>query len=105
MSKRYVLFLSDSDLDGHDFEAVARIKTSKCRDVKVIPVKENPRAVVVRTTSVDARGLRSGALGMAVGERRLVSISTSGAIGNLKKLALESAAPGRRHVKGRPQAT
>ncbi len=61
---------------------------------KAIAVKGNPRAVIVKTSNLVAPLLRGDGRDLHVGGKRLVSVLTSGAIGNLKKRATEAAANG-----------
>jgi len=95
MPKRYVLFLAKSDPSEGDVlrfsEAVRRLQ----QDAKVIEVKGNPRAVIVKTTNEVAPRLREITPGIRAGGSEFVAVLTSGAIGNLKKRASEPAANGK----------
>jgi len=94
MSKRYVLFLADSELSEEDLRRFSELIKGRQGASKVIAVKENGRAVIVKTTNEVAPILRGTGAGMKVGKVVLVSVLTSGAIGNLKRRASAAAANG-----------
>jgi hypothetical protein len=94
MSKRYVLFLASSALSEEDLRRFSDVIGERYPASKVIAVKENPRAAIVKTTAEVAPLLRDAGAGLRVGEKGLVSILTSGAIGNLKRRASAAAANG-----------
>jgi len=85
MSKRYVLYISDSDLSKEDFDSIAELAKKRYAGAKVIPVEHNPRAVILKTTNVVAPLLREGPL--KIRGKTLKTVLTSGAIGNLKRRA------------------
>ncbi len=87
MAKRYVLLMASDDLDEKDAKVLAEILRVRVGAVKVILLKENPRAVVVKTDGVGAQALRSWE-GISLGKKRLESVLTSGAIGKLKRRSL-----------------
>ena len=93
MSKRYVLFEATAPLTDGDIERFAEVLGQKRIAVKVIPIKGNPMAVIVKTTNAALPDLR-GLPDIVLGGTRLVSVLTSGAIGNLKKRARRAAAIG-----------
>jgi hypothetical protein len=95
MSKRYVLFYSSSDLSEEDLRRFSEVVMGWHQSAKVITVKGNPKAVIVRTTNQIAPALRDIKPGILVGGVQFVSVLTSGAIGNLKKRASEAAANGK----------
>jgi hypothetical protein len=95
MPKRYVLFYSKSDLSEGDLRQFSELIGKWHQDAKVIQVKGNPRAVIVRTSNEIAPGLRGARPGIRVGENELVTVLTSGAIGKLKKRASEPAVNGK----------
>ena len=95
MSKRYVLFISDADLAPTDFEMVKRIIETRYGSTKVIPVRSNPKALIVKTTNAVAPLLRGEESSLQVGGKKLVSLLTSGAIVNLKSRASEPPAHGK----------
>jgi hypothetical protein len=95
MSKRYVLFYAKSDLSEDDFRCFSEVVCGRYQTAKVISVKGNPRAVIIRTTNQIAPALRDIKPGIRVGGVEFVPVLTSGAIGNLKKRALEAAANGK----------
>jgi len=94
MSKRYVLFLASSNLSEDDLRRFSELMKGRHPASKVIAVKENPRAVIVKTTNEVAPLLRDADPGLKVGKIDLVSVLTSGAIGNLKRRASTAAANG-----------
>lgn len=95
MSKRYVLFYANADLSEDDIRLFSEVVRDRHQMAKVIPVKGNPRAVIVRTTNEIAPVLRDLKPGIRVAGVEFVSVLTSGAIGNLKKQASEAAANGK----------
>ena len=95
MSKRYVLFLAKSDLSEDDVRQFSKVVRGWHPDAKVIRVKGNPRAVVVKTTNEFAPRLRDTRPVVGAAEVQLTTVLTSGAIGNLKKRASEPAANGK----------
>ncbi len=94
MSKRYVLFLASSNLPEEDLRRFSELIRGRDPASKVIAVKENPRAVIVKTTNEVAPLLRDTGPSLKVGKTELVSVLTSGAIGNLKRRASAAAANG-----------
>lgn len=93
MSKRYVLFEATAPLTDGDVERLAVVLAQKRIVAKVIPIKGNPLAVIVKTTNAALPDLR-GLPDIALDGTRLVSVLTSGAIGNLKKRARGAGAIG-----------
>jgi len=94
MSKRYVLFLAKSDLSQGDLRRFSELMWRWHEEAKVIQVRGNPRALIVKTSNEVAPRLRDVRPGFRVGEIELVATLTSGAIGNLKKRASEPATNG-----------
>jgi hypothetical protein len=94
VSKRYVLLASDVDLTEGDLKLITEMIKGRHDSAKVIPIKGNPRAVIVKTSNTVAPLLREERT-FDVGSKRLVSVLTSGAIGNLKKRATEEVANGK----------
>jgi len=95
MSKRYVLFMSSVDLTQADFEAIKEVVERRYGYAKVIPVKGNPRAAILKTSNVVAPLLRGEEAKLKLGDKVLVSVLTSGAIGNLKRRASGTPANGK----------
>jgi len=95
MSKRYMLFISDADLTPTDFEMVKKIMETRYGSMKVIPVRGNPRALIVKTTNAVAPLLRGEESSLRLDGKKLVSVLTSGAIVNLKRRATEPPANGK----------
>ena len=94
MSKRYVLFLGSANLSEEDLRMFSDFIRGRHPEAKVIPIRENPRAVIVKTTNEVVPLLRDTGSGLKVGETDLVSVLTSGAIGNLKRRASAAGANG-----------
>jgi len=94
MSKRYVLFLANSILSEEDLRRFSELIGGRLGATKVIAIKENPRAVIVKTTNEAVPLLRDTGAGMRMSRIVLVSVLTSGAIGNLKRRASAAAANG-----------
>ena len=90
-----MLFIAESDLSDGDVRRFSELMGSWHRDAKVIRVKGNCRAVIVKTTNEVATMLRSIKPAVRVGRLELVTTLTSGAIGNLKKRASEPATNGK----------
>jgi len=95
MPKRYVLFLARSDLSEVDVRRFSELMKRWHREAKVIQVRGNPRALIVKTSNEVAPRLRDVKPRFRVGGVELVTVLTSGAIGNLKKRASEPAANGK----------
>ncbi len=89
-----MLFLASSDLTDEDVKAFASIIDRRHGPAKVIPVKGNPRSLIVKTTNAIAPLLRGEGAGFRLGDKSLVSVLTSGAIGNLKRRATRAAPNG-----------
>jgi len=95
MPKRYMLFYAKSILSEEDVRRFTEVVRGWHQEAKVILVKANPRAVIVRTTNQVAPVLREIKPGISLGGVEFVSVLTSGAIGNLKKRASEAGANGK----------
>lgn len=78
-------------MDGHEFEEFGRILEMRHRKLKIIAVRGNSRAVIIRTTVEVAAELREESGSIALGEKRVEVVLTSGVIGKLKRKAEESA--------------
>jgi len=91
MSKRYILFFAKSDLTEEDVHKFTEAIRRKDAASKVIAVKGNSRALIVKTTNRVAPLLRDAGPALKAGKVELLSALTSGAIGNLKRRA---SAPG-----------
>ncbi len=63
--------------------------------VKMIPLKENSKAVVVKTNNEIATMLKEPEWALAIGRKRIRPELTSGAIVNLKRRASVAAANGK----------
>jgi len=89
------LFYANVDLSEEDFRRFSEIVRGWHQTAKVISVKRNPRAIIIRTTNQIAPVLRDVKPCIKVGGVEFISVLTSGAIGNLKKRASEAAANGK----------
>ena len=97
MSKRYILFAADGELTGADIKELATLVERRHHGAKVIEVAGNPRAVILKTTNEAAPLLRVPQAGLTVGGKRLTSVLTSGAVGNLKRRASGAKGNGQVH--------
>jgi hypothetical protein len=95
MAKRYVLFFAESELSEDDLLRFSEVVRGYHQTAKIIAVKGNQKAVIVKTTNQVAPVLRDIRPGIRVGGIDFVSVLTSGAIGNLKKRASEAANNGK----------
>ena len=94
--RRYVLLESEATFAEVEKD-LAEYFRRRHGTVKLIPVRGNPRAVIVRTTvqvAAELKGLREGFVVQGV---RLTPVLTSGAVGNLKKRAAEAVPNGEVH--------
>jgi len=85
--RRYILFEADSELSESEKNGVMGILREKYGKVDVIGLKESPKALIAKTTNDAAPKIRESDSALMVGGKRLVTVLTSGAIGNLKKRA------------------
>jgi hypothetical protein len=90
-----VLLLSSADLSQEDIASVAGMIEKRHGPTKIISVRGNPRALIVKTSELVAPMLRGEELNLEVEGKRLVSVLTSGAIGNLKRRATGAEANGK----------
>lgn len=97
MPKRYVLLLAGEEISDAGLRALRKAVGRRLGDLKVISVKGNSRAVIIRTDEPGARAIRSEGVLSAPGGLRLTPVLTSGAIGNLKRRAEEAASNGEVH--------
>jgi hypothetical protein len=94
LSKRYLLFVADAGLSEQDLKSLDKLLRERHDPIKVIPVKANQAAVIVKTSNIVAARLREDSARLKVGGKDLRCILTSGAIGNLKRRASGAAAIG-----------
>jgi hypothetical protein len=93
-TKRYVLFMAEGDLSDGEVKELAGIIERRHPGSKLIQLKGNPRAVIVKTTNESAPGFRDPGSGFGVAGKALRPVLTSGAIGNLKRRASEASTNG-----------
>ena len=91
MSKRYVLFTSDDSLSEDDVREFGRTLESRHGKLKLIPVKGNARAIIVKSTNDVAPVMRESSGRLSVGGKTLTVVLTSGAVGKLKRAAQPAA--------------
>jgi len=95
MPKRYVLFFANSSLSEEDIRKFSEVIGASHPTAKIIMVRGNSKAVIVKTTNQGPPMMQNLGLMVKVGRTELVSVLTSGAIGNLKKRASEAATNGK----------
>lgn len=94
MAKRYVLLVADGELSSEDMKEIGGILEERYGRVKMIPLKENPKAVVVKTDNEIATMLKEHGWALVIGGKSVRPALTSGAIVNLKRRASVAAANG-----------
>ena len=97
MSKRYVLLIADGAISEPERKMLRSIIERRHQGDKLIEVQGNPRAVIVRTTNEVAPSFRTEEEALNIGGKRLTSVLTSGAVGNLKRRAAEAETNGQVH--------
>ena len=97
MPKRYVLLVADRAISEPEMGVLRAAVERRHPGDKVIEVQGNPRAVIVRTTNEVAPSFRTAGGAPSVGGKKLKAVLTSGAIGNLKRRAVEAATNGQVH--------
>ena len=90
MAKRYLLYLADADLEESDVRELARVLEKRHGKVKLIAVRGNLRAVIVKTNAQGAAEIRDRSGKIRVSEKLFATMLTSGGIGKLKRRAAES---------------
>jgi len=86
--------MADGELTSEDMKDLGEVLEKRYGKVKLIPLKENPKAVVVKTDNEIAPVLREPEWELVIGRRRIQAVLTSGAIGKLKRCASKEAANG-----------
>ena len=94
MAKRYVLLVSDGEFSSEEIKEIGEILEGRYGRVKMIPLKENSKAVVVKTDNEIATKLKDPEWALVIGGKRVRPVLTSGAIVNLKRRASVAAANG-----------
>jgi hypothetical protein len=98
-SKRYVLFISDSDVSASERQ-LEEFFGERFGKVRAITLKGNPRAVIMKTTDDVASRLKELRDGIVVCGDLLTPALTSGAVGNLKRRAAGAEVNGEVHERG-----
>ena len=86
--------MADGDLSSEEVKEIGGILEGRYGKVKMIPLKENSSAVVVKTDNIIATLLKEPEWGLVIGGKRVKPVLTSGAIVNLKRRASGVAAIG-----------
>ena len=81
--------MADGDITEEEAKAIAADLERSYGGTKVIRLEGSPKVVIVKTTDEVARKLRNAERNPLVHGRRLATILTSGAIGNLKRRVKE----------------
>ncbi len=89
-----MLLVAETELSEDRIRELQEALDSRFGKVKLIPVRGNPRAVIVRTTNDVVPRMRDQEHPLLVGGRAVRPVSTSGAVGNLKRRALGAEADG-----------
>lgn len=82
-----------------DARSLKSILENRFGNIKVITVDGNPRSLIVRTDAPTARILRSEGEISGPEGIKLIPLLTSGAIGKLKRRAMEAGANGKIHER------
>lgn len=90
MARRYVLYLADAELGEPEVQELTRILEGRHGKLKVILVRGNGRALIVRTTPQVAAELRDRSGRIRLGENEVSTVLSSGVIGKLKRRATAS---------------
>ncbi len=94
MAKRYILLKSEAELTEERLKELQAKLDARYGKVRLIPVRGNARAVIVKTTNEVAPLLRDPDTTLLLDGKKVEPVLTSGAVGNLKRRALEAAAYG-----------
>lgn len=94
MAKRYVLLMAEGELSSEEMKGIGEILEGRYGKVKMIPLKENSKAVVVKTDNEIATMMKEPEWSLIIGGKRVKPELTSGAIVNLKRRASVAAANG-----------
>ncbi len=89
-----MLLVAEGDLSDSELKELQATLDRRLGRTKLIAVPGNRRAVIVRTTGESVPSLRAPATPIAVGGKTIVSVLTSGAVGNLKRRASDAGALG-----------
>ena len=94
MAKRYVLLVAEGELSSEEMKEIGEILEERHGKVKMIPLKENPKTVVIKTDNEIANVLKETGWALVIGGKTVRPSLTSGAIVNLKRRASVAAANG-----------
>lgn len=97
MPKRYVLLVAARAISEPEMEVLRSAVERRHPGDRLIEVQGNPMAVIVRTTNEVAPSFRTAEGAPTIGGRKLKAVLTSGAIGNLKRRAVEATPNGQVH--------
>ncbi|HUI85933.1 MAG TPA: hypothetical protein VLY21_02110 [Nitrososphaerales archaeon] len=90
--KRYVLIGVTGEWDGERLAKLGRLLEQRHGRIKLIPVDGRRDRLIVKTTPAVAGEIRDSLGDIEIQGSKVVSLRTSGCIGNLKKLARDGAA-------------
>jgi hypothetical protein len=86
--------MADGELSPIELKDLGEVFQKKYGKVKMIPLKQNPLAIVVKTDNETAPKLKEPGWALIIGRRRIVAALTSGSIGKLKRRASGEATNG-----------
>jgi hypothetical protein len=90
LARRYILYLADAELGEHGVQELTRVLEARHGKLKVITVRGNGRALIVRTTPQVAAEMRDRSGTIRIGESVASTVLSSGVIGKLKRRAAGS---------------
>jgi len=90
--KRYLLLAWDGEMSPEGRRKLARLIEQRHSKAKLITIDGCEGNLIVKTDVEGAMSMRESFADMVIGDKRVVSVLTSGCIGNLKRRARGSAA-------------
>ncbi len=86
-SRRYLLYLCDTDLSDDEIKEFRNILERRHGPVKLIEVSGNRKAVIVKTNNKTVSEIRRSSSNVTIQGKSVSAVLTSGAIGKLKSRA------------------
>ncbi len=83
------MYTAEGEISDADLKGLEQILHKRHGEVKLIRVQRAVNALIVKTTSDEAPDIRRKSGKLRIGRIHLESVLSSGAIGKLKKRALE----------------
>ena len=83
------MYLAEQEITEANLKGLERVLHQRHGEVKLIRVHRSQNALIVKTTSDEAPDIRRKSGKLRIGRIHLESVLSSGAIGKLKKRALE----------------